>query len=154
VALNDPLFYFGTLASPNSLRFLNFLLQKVCENLGLTEPPADFPLDDISIHPTRVGDFPCAVVELPRPVAQPEAFFTAAVLLTPLDGENPPEKLEVRYFTLEQSFEFDGAPFAMMCEWTNEMHCNFGGGPPPRLDAFLAAVERLIQRNGEKAAQE
>jgi hypothetical protein len=151
VALSDPLFYLGVLASPDALKFLGHLLQQVVQHMGLTTPPPDFNLDDLTVHPVRVGGFPCAIVELPRPIAQTEAFFSAAVLLTPLDTQPMPEKPAVRYFTLEQSFDLDGTPFAMMCEWTDTAHMNFGGGPPPRLAAFVAAIEHLIQPSATEA---
>jgi hypothetical protein len=142
VALNDPLYYLAVLASPNALTFLAALLQRVAQHVAANAAP-EFTVDDLTIHTGQVAGFPCAIVELPTPRASPEAFFTAAVLLVPFGG-NPGPEPPVRYFTLEQSFELDGTPFAMMCEWTKTIHSNFGGGPPPRLADFTRTIEHLI----------
>ena len=153
VALNDPVFYLGVLASPEARQFLEGLLQTTAEHLRPGDPPADFTADDLTVHTVRAGVYPCAVVEMPRPRAMTEAYFTAAVLLVDPDDEAADlASAAVRYFTLEQSFDLEGKPFAMMCEWSKGgTHSNFGGGPAPRLDDFVKAVEYLArEREGRK----
>src|SRR5205807_7505837 len=112
------------------------------------DPPPDFTADDLTVHTVRAAGFPCAVVEMPPPRAMTEAFFAAAVLLIDPAAEEPDlAAAPVRYFTLEQSFDLEGAPLAMMCEWTRDgTHVNFGGGPPPRPDDFVKAIEFLLTR--------
>ena len=153
VALNDPVFYFGVLASPEARRFLTDLLRTTAEHLRPGDPPPDFTADDLTVHTVRAGGYPCAVVELPSPRAMTEAYFTAAVLLADPAAEAPDlAAAPVRYFTLEKSFDLEGNPFAMMCEWSKGgAHANFGGGPPPRLDDFIKAVEYLLKNQGAPA---
>jgi hypothetical protein len=147
VALNDPVFYFGVLASPEAAKFLTHLLRTTADHARPGDPPADFTADDLRVHTVRAGGYPCAVVEMPQPRATTEAFFTAAVLLVDPAAEAPDlAAAPVRYFTLEKSFDLEGNAFAMMCEWSKDgSHANFGGGPPPRLDDFVKAIEYLLK---------
>ncbi len=142
VALSDPLFYVGVLASPDGPRMLDDLLQKVAEHARPGDPPPDFSAADCRIHTVRAGGYPCAVVELPPPRAMTEAYFTAAVLLLDSAQEQPDFlNAPVRYFTLEHSLSLDGAPRTVLCEWTKDgTHVNFGDGPPPALEPFVSAV--------------
>jgi hypothetical protein len=147
VAFNDPVFYLGVLASPERREFLTNLLRTTAEHLRPGDPPPDFTVDDLKVHAVRAGGYPCAVVEMPVPRAMTEAYFTAAVLLVDPAEEAPDlANAPVRYFTLERSIDLDGNAFAMMCEWTRGgTHSNFGGGPPPRLDDFVRAIEHLLK---------
>jgi hypothetical protein len=148
VALDDPFYYLGVLASPEARKFLKHLLQQ-CVAHSPPGTPLEFTADDLKVHTGRVGGYPCAIVELPEPVAMPEAYFTAAVLLAEFVDVNDPKNAPVRYFTLEQSFDLEGHPCAMMCEWTKEgTHSNFGGGPPPQLGEFVKAIEHLLGKEG------
>jgi hypothetical protein len=147
VALNDPVFYFGVLASPDGPTFLDDLLKTVAEHALPGDPPPDFSAADCRIHTVRAGVYPCAVVELPPPHAMAEAYFTAAVLVA-----NPgPEQLHlmnvpVRYFTLELGLNLDGKPRTVLCEWTKDgTHRNFGDGPSSTVEQFVPALGRLLQ---------
>ena len=41
------------------------------------------------------------------------------------------------------------APLRRLCEWTaDRTHVNYGDGPPARLQAFVAAVEEMLGREG------
>jgi hypothetical protein len=152
VALNDPVFYFNALASPDARKFLTNLLQTTADHARPGDPPADFTADDLTVHTVRAGAYPCAVVEMPQPQAMTEAYFTAAVLLVDAADESPHlVGAPVRYFTLEKSFDLDGNAIAMMCEWGKDgSHANFGGGPPPRLDDFVKAVEHLLKNQAPR----
>jgi hypothetical protein len=123
-------------------------MRSVSEHCKEREPRPDFDIEDIAVHKVRVGKYPCAVVEMPRPRAITEAFFVAAVLLADPDREMPdPKEVVLRYFTLEKGFTFEGPPRTVLCEWTAEgTHCNYGDGPAPRLEAFLQAVEELLSK--------
>jgi hypothetical protein len=148
VAFDHPLGFLGVLASPDARGFLSELMRSVSEHCKEREPRPDFDIDDIAVHKVRVGKYPCAVVEMPRPRATTEAFFVAAVLLADLDREMPdPKEVALRYFTLEKGFTFEGPPRTVLCEWTSEgCHCNYGDGPAPRLEAFLRAVEEMLSK--------
>jgi hypothetical protein len=146
VAFEQPLMFLGVLASPKARAFLADMLVDVSEHCKDREPRGDFGVDDIGIHTLRVGSYPCAVLEMPRPRAMIEAHFVAAVLLedpaTPI-GEG--ERIPLRYFTLEKGASFDGRPRTVLCEWTaNGTHANLGDGPPAELAAFVKAIQGLM----------
>jgi hypothetical protein len=147
VAFDDPLAYLGILASPDAHKFLAHLLRSVSERCKNEQP--DFAAEDIAIHPVRVGQYPCAVIELPQPRATAEAYFTAAVLLADLQDQVPESaQRKLRYFTLEKGFVLNGPPRTVLCEWTSEgSHVNYGDGPLPQLEAFVRAVEELLSRS-------
>jgi hypothetical protein len=146
-AFGDPLAYLGILASPDAREFLAQMLRSVSEHCENEEP--EFAAEDIAVHPVRVGRYPCAVVELPRPRAVAEAYFTAAVLLADLQDRTPESApLELRYFTLEKGVVLAGPSRTVLCEWTSEgSHANYGDGPMPQLKAFVKAVEELVSRS-------
>jgi hypothetical protein len=148
VAFTDPLVYLGILASPKGQEFLARLLRSVSEHCKEREPQPDFDVEDISVHQVRVGRYPCAVVEMPRPKATTEIYFTAAVLLAdPEDGMPESAPMDLRYFTLEKGVVLDGPPRTVLCEWTSAgSHVNYGDGPEPQLEAFVRAVEESISR--------
>ncbi len=54
-----------------------------------------------------------------------------------------------RFFTLEHSLTLDGAARTVFAEWqaqqTGPRHVNFGEGPPPSAEAFLAAISYVLQ---------
>lgn len=149
VAFDDPLAYLGILVSPDARSFLAHLLRSVSEHCKEQEPQPDFGIEDITVHPVRVGRYPCAVIELPRPRAITEAYFTAAVLLAdPADGLPVSTPMELRYFTLEKGFVLAGPPRTVLCEWTSEgTHVNYGDGPVPQLEAFVRAVAESVSRS-------
>jgi hypothetical protein len=148
VALADPLPCLGLLASADAGRFLAGLLESVSEHCAALGEKADFTADDIRVHPTRVGSYPCAVVQMPPPRAITEAFFVALVLLAaPEDPPERPEDARLRYFTLEKGFSLDGSERTVLCEWTETRHVNYGDGPAPHVEAFVAAVSELLGRD-------
>jgi hypothetical protein len=146
VAFEQPLTFLGVLASPDASRFLADLMQSVSDHCRAREPSPDFAAGDLTVHKVRVGRYPCAVVEMPRPRATTEAFFVAAVLLVdPGQGVPAPNEVGLRYFTLEKGLVLGGPPRTVLCEWTAEgSHVNYGDGPAPRLEAFTRAVEKLL----------
>jgi hypothetical protein len=152
VALDDPLFYLGVLASPERGKFLTQMVAAVTKQCD-GRPPG-FSADDLAVYPVRVGSFPTAVVQMPNPIAPPEAYFTALVLLADADAD-PPEgdaALPARYFTLERGVSLDGTIRRVLCEWDKSAHSNFGEGPDAAtLDGFLAAIGAVL-RTGEGPA--
>jgi len=148
-AFDDPLACLGILASPDAQRFLSHLLQSVSEHCKEREPRPDFSAERLAVHKVRVGRYPCAVVEMPRPRATTEAFFVAAVLLAdPKGGMSESEEIELRYFILERGFVLGGPPRTVLCEWTSEgKHVNYGNGPEARLELFVRAVEEMVSKS-------
>ena len=50
---------------------------------------------------------------------------------------------EVRYLALESSFDENG-PTTVLGEWTDTGHVNYGSGPEPTADEFVAAAKRIL----------
>lgn len=150
MALGDPLMFLGVLASPEGTRFLSDMLRRVSEHCRERENRPDFSVDDITVHTVQAGDFPCVVIEMPRPRATAEAHMVAAVLMTSLDNGPPTrEEAQARYFTLERGMSIDdGQPYTVLCEWSDEAHMNYGAGPPAEVSAFVAAITDHLNQPG------
>jgi hypothetical protein len=78
------------------------------------------------------------LVRLPAAHHPTEAHFTA--IAAPVEGGT------LRYFTLEYAVSpLDESVYTVFGEWDEQRHVNYGEGPPPDADAFLAAVaHRLV----------
>lgn len=145
IALQDPLQYLAIMASPEVREFLQAVLSDVAEQLPGQK--GVFTADDLLVHPCRIGDFPCAILEFPVPGEITETYFTALLVMISLGEELPePNRVEARYLTLEKGASLDGAPRTVLCEWTSTSHLNFGDGPTPTLLAFTDALEKLAAR--------
>ncbi len=87
-----------------------------------------------------------AVVTMPEPVAETEAWFVAlAAAPVSVDGAVDP----ARCFTLELGWSvMDDRPYPVLGGWDAEnRHLNFGRGPEPTLEAFtVEVVDRLAPR--------
>ncbi len=74
------------------------------------------------------------------------AYFAAIVLKIQLDDAERPEKPEILYFTLEKSVHLDQSDRTVMCGWTaDDSHLNYGDGPDPGVDAFIEAIDKLLE---------
>jgi hypothetical protein len=145
VAFQEPLHFLSILASPECNEFLTGIWHTVCEQSEPQTPRPDFGPEDFHIHCLRVNSYPCAVIEMPAPVAMPEAYFAAFVVMMGPESDDEEETPEARYFTLERSFSMDGGSRTVLGSWTKDgTHLNFGDGPEPELDAFVDALKRLI----------
>jgi hypothetical protein len=144
LALDSPVQMLGLLASPEASQFLTELLHDVEKQLG---HKASFTADQIQVHPCRIGEYPCAIVEFPTPQKMAEAYMVAIIaVLDPQD--NLPEDLstvEARYFTLEKGFSTDGSDRTVLCAWDKTAHKNYGDGPEAKPAAFAAALEAALQ---------
>ena len=149
VAFEDPLFFMSVIASKQSKKFLSNLLDMVSRACKETEPVCDFTVDDFAVYPTRIGSYPCAIIEMPPSRAVPEAFFAAVILLTAPDDNlhSDAGDIKLRYITLEKGATLNGSLCTVLCEWTSDRtHRNYGDGPEAKLDAFAAAVKDLLER--------
>jgi len=143
-ALDSPLKYLGVLASPHARDFLQTVLDDVAKDL----PRPDFTSADMHVHPTRVGDFACAIVEFPTPREFLEVYFTALVVRVRLEGDEPKvDDGSARYFTLEKGVTLGGPPRTVLCEWTTTSHLNFGDGPQPTLHGFTEALTSHLDKS-------
>ncbi|MBN1910646.1 MAG: hypothetical protein JW818_12950 [Pirellulales bacterium] len=141
IALDDPLFYLAVLASDDSNAFLESIFRAVCEHCHDRGEKPDFKAADLRVHRTHIGVYPCAIIEMPEPVAMTEAFFTALVLLVDPSTSQVSDDAEVpaQYFTLEKSFDLDGTPKTVLGRWNNQgTHSSCGDGPEPTLRDFIA----------------
>lgn len=151
-AMGDPLGFLAVVASPQARQLMTELWGHAAEFSAEQGERPDFSVDDIRIHPGRVGNRPCAVFEFPRPRATAEAWFTAAVGMIDLSEGTLPERTpELRYFTLEKGFVLSGPPRTVLGEWTSDgAHLNYGDGPAPDLRSFVAALEDMMSGRGGK----
>jgi hypothetical protein len=148
VALADPLRYLAILGSEQGQEFIADMIRAVAENVK--GPGPDFTAADVHVHLGRVGQHPCAILEMPKPLEVPEAFFTATVALVDIDAPSEPRegtKIAARYFTLEKGFADEGGGRTVFCEWTESAHLNFGDGPPATVQDFVAAIEKALAPN-------
>jgi hypothetical protein len=151
LAFEDPLQFMAILAAPDAEQKLHELWvtvgRSLTEGRGRSEPlPAS---EGLAVSRTRLAGRACAVVEMPRPEAETEAYFVAAVLDHNLDQSRaaPPEtKPRLFYYTLEKGTNLtDGSDRTVLCRSdTKTSHSNLGDGPPAEKKAFLEAVERMV----------
>lgn len=166
VAFARPRAFFGVLATSDARDFLEDLLGMVSQQCRECEPESklDFSVDDISIHHSCIGKFPCVILKMPEAKVMAEAIYVAAVLLDDADlspaawehevETETPDKTAMRYFTLEKGLMLDGSDRTVLCSWTPEgSHFNFGDGPAPHIETFEAAIEKMLTENPEPWAE-
>lgn len=143
LALGNPLQFLGVLASPDAKDFIQSVIDDVVEK---SQCPATFDAASVNAHPTRIHSFPCAILEFPPPEKMAEAFMVALVVFLDLNEGEPSdlESVEARYFTLEKGFTSTNEPRTVLCEWTEESHLNYGDGPAPTVEEFIAALGNHI----------
>ncbi len=139
IALSDPLRFLAMAASPDARHFIDAVLKNVAEQCGR---PTTFEAASVKIHPVRVKDFPCAVIELPEPREMAEAFMVALVVPIDTSFKEPPDANSItgRYFTLEKEFSLTKDRRTVLAEWNMTRHSNYGDGPPATVEAFVAAL--------------
>lgn len=144
LALDSPLQMLSLLVSPDAKSFFAELLQDVEKQLG---QKATYRSEQIQIHPTRIGDYPCAIVEFPAPQKMAEAYMVALVALFSADEEVPKDlsSIQGRFYTLEKGYSLDGQDRTVLCEWDQTSHKNYGDGPEPTPAAFAAALESALK---------
>ncbi len=106
--------------------------RSVCEEVG-----ENSELDEaaLRVHKRRLGRGWCLVIEMPAPLEVTEAFMVGVLRL----GDDA----ELRYFTLEYSPRRPAQ--TMVGEWMDpERHVNYGDGPEPDVDAFVAKIASMI----------
>ena len=146
IAFDRPLTFFGALASPEAHEFLAAIFKMVEEDCCQEREPPDFRPTDIVIECGRILNHPLVVLELPPPRAVTEAYMVGVVLMIDVESdEPPPEKPDLRYFTLEHSFQDNGQPTAILCAWTESMHSQLGQSMEPSRDAFVQAIMATMQ---------
>jgi len=146
MAFEYPVEVIAALGSGKSSELIDDLWNSVdqaCTEQGDNDQPPVNPAD-IKVHRMRIGEFPTAVVEMPKPIGTTEAYFTAIVLcVDPKQAGHAKDDMKVRYFTLEKGAILDTDDFdrTVLCEWTADgSHINSGGGAIPELSSFIEAI--------------
>jgi len=143
IALAEPLQFLAIAASPDAGRFFDVVLKDVAEQCGR---PAPFHAASIKVHPVRVNNFPCAVVEMPEPSETAEAFMVALVVPVDMTANQRPDPKTVsgRFFTLEKGFTLTNEPRTVLGEWDLTTHFNYGDGPPATVERFVTALAEHV----------
>lgn len=146
IALSDPLRFLAIAASPDSHNFIEAVIQDITEQLG---KPTAFEASQVKIHPVRVKEFPCVVIELPNPQKMADAHMVALVALVDLAFDLPSDSESVcgRYFTLEKGFTISNEDRTVLAEWDDTGHLNYGDGPAATVEAFVGAIEDRISNS-------
>jgi hypothetical protein len=150
LAFDDPIQFMATLASPEAEQKLHEMWMTVGQSLARGGRVRQVPTSEgLAVSRTRLAGRACAVIEMPRPEGQTEAYFVAVVLDHNLDQSRaaPPEAHpQLFYFTLEKGRNLtDGSDRTVLCRWnTKTLHSNLGDGPPAEKKAFLEVVERIV----------
>ena len=114
-----------------------------------------FEAEDIKVSHHLFGSTPCVLVSMPPPERTGEAYFVAVVsrdqeaetsareagssrriLPHPAAAEGP-----VNFYTLERASNHGGENSTKFCEWDLGCHCNYGKGPVPDKETFLAFLQ-------------
>lgn len=145
-AFDDPPGCMSVLASPDCDEYLATLWDTVEQTCEQYNQPVELSPSDIMVHRLRVGDYPCALVEMPTPAAPGEVFYVAIVLTLNLaDRSKGFAERPLRYITLEETGRGGGALTTALGEWTAEdSHVEHGVGPYPGIEDFMSSVTELV----------
>jgi hypothetical protein len=143
-AFSSPYMCMGALGTADGQKFLKDLLAAVAIYCHEQGEAMTLTLEQIRVHSFRVKKNPCLVFEMPEPRAATEVFFVG-IVLKPSAGETAADltKAELRYFTLEKSFDKKNP--TMLGEWTEDNdHINHGSGPAPVVKKFVDKITELF----------
>lgn len=121
-------------ADPEKSRgFFAMILGKMAVHLGLSAEEAERLAGEFTVQHRRIGGYEAAIVRPPPPRGPTECHFVA--LLHAQNG------LPARFFTLEEA----GGGVSILGGWSaNEKHLDFGEGPAPTIENFVAAVSSRL----------
>lgn len=151
VAFHDALRVLAVLGSPDADDFVAELWSVVDKALARRGVYTDLGPNDILVHRRTVAGCPCAVLQMPEPIAVTEAHFVAIASLATFEeiqaGGGP---IPIRYFTLERGVSLEqGDERTVLCEWTCDgAHGNYGDGPVAELDAFMEVLALRMEDGG------
>ncbi len=132
----------GAMFSPDREKILAKLWEDLGSNLPLDHR---LPTPSISVTPSRIGMHLLILFAFPQPLGRTEAHFSA-FLAGPLTSTNPDElnSAPQKYYVLEHGFSLEGSPRTVFAEWSSDgSHLNYGTGPPPTAEAFIARIKQL-----------
>jgi len=130
-------FILDALADPlRSRALIRAAMARDGQNCGLSEDLVETLARQIRVLPARFDADSGFVVGMPPPQSAAECYLFAIV---------KDKSGGIAYYTLERSLR-EGT--TMLCGWDAEgAHLNFGPGPKPDLDAFVAAIVALRQKS-------
>lgn len=141
IALAEPMPFLEIAASPDADKFIAALLQQVVKQCGRE---AGFDAAEIKVYPTRVNNYPCAVIEMPEPQVAAEAWLVGVVVPVDFSVKVPADldldQITAQYYTLEKGVSLTGEPRTVLAGWDDQRHNNYGDGPEPTVEAFVAAL--------------
>lgn len=141
IALAEPMQFLEIAASPDADKFIAALLQQVVKQCGRE---AGFDASEIKVYPTRVNNYPCAVIEMPEPEEAAEAWLIGVVVPVDFTLEVPADldesQITAQYYTLEKGVSLTGEPRTVLAGWDDQRHNNYGDGPEPTVEAFVATL--------------
>ncbi|WP_278465453.1 hypothetical protein [Gimesia maris] len=141
IALAEPMQFLEIAASPDADKFIAALLQQVVKQCGRE---AGFDASEIKVYPTRVNNYPCAVIEMPEPQEAAEAWLVGVVVPVDFSVKVPADldldQITAQYYTLEKGVSLTGEPRTVLAGWDDQRHNNYGDGPEPTVEAFVAAL--------------
>jgi hypothetical protein len=112
-------------------RLIGAVLTEVAESYELDEQQVRALARGFAVTVRRDGGLPVCVITMPPPQKAPDCYLIGIVSLH--DGG-------VEYFTLERATKSG----TMLCGWDAKgVHLNYGGGPSPDVDAFVARITEL-----------
>ena len=145
IALREPIEFLSIASSPEVQSFYQSVLEQVSESCG-NQP--SFSASELKTHLKKVNDFPCIVIEFPEPQALAEAHLIGIVVKVKLSSgafADDPTQVVSRYFTLEKSITITNLPRTVLGEWRDQEHSNYGDGPEPDVDAFVAVLADYVK---------
>lgn len=134
----------GTLVSTHADEFLHQVWEQIAEEL-----PEEEKVDSEGLHCSlyNLDEYAVIIFTMPTPICMTEAHFTS-VVFGPFTDIEPDQinSLPYRYFTLEATCDREGNDVgAVMCEWREGDHGNFGSGPEATEEAFLEAIKSIVE---------
>ncbi len=141
----NPFGFFACMGADRRKAFLDSLWNQIRNNCDKDNPPS-FSIEDVKITTTSINNFPFLLIQMPEPQKIPEAYFVGIVLKIQLNElDRPPDKPEVRYFTLERGIELETKNArTVLCEWQHDEHLNFGDGPEVNPKSFIEEIKKRI----------
>jgi hypothetical protein len=101
-------------------------------------PGARLSPHGLALTARRLGPGYLIIISLPTPERTGEAYHIGMVVS------------QRRFFTLEYGRNpRTEETYAVLCETQGQMHCNYGAGPEPTLDAFAGAVTQILEAGSD-----
>ena len=140
----DPLKFFSLMPTESAAEAMLDLWVNVNRDCGNPDS-ADLDFGDIYWHPVAINEHACVVVQMPKPQAPTEAWFSASVLMENLHDDEPfSNEPRVRHLTLQHAPTQENPTATALGEWVNDRYFDHGTGPKADLHSFVRHLEGFI----------